>query len=217
MAYYFYLDGVELPVTPGSLQLKINNNNKTVNLINDGEINVLKNAGLTDISFDALLPNFNYPFNNANAQSADIYLEKLEKLKTSKKPFIFSVSRVKPNGDYMFDTSMNVSLEDYTIKEDADKYGFDAMVSVKLKQYREYKTKTLTTKTDSKGNKTTTVTKNRPSSKETPKTYTVKQGDTLWAIAKKNFNDGSKYKELAQLNNINNPNVLKVGQVIKLG
>lgn len=217
MAYYFYMDDVLLPVTPGALQLKINNNNKTITLINEGEVNVLKSAGLTDISFDSLLPNFNYPFNNQDTQAIDIYLEKLEKLKTSKKPFIFSVSRVKPNGDYMYDTSMQVSLEDYTIKEDADKYGFDAMVSVKLKQYKEYKTKTLSTKTDSQGKTVATVTQNRASTKETPKTYTIKQGDTLWGIAKKNFNDGSKYKDLAKLNSISNPNSLKVGQVIKLG
>ena len=217
MAYYFYMDDVLLPVTPGALQLKINNNNKTITLINEGEVNVLKSAGLTDISFDSLLPNFNYPFNNQDTQAIDIYLEKLEKLKTSKKPFIFSVSRVKPNGDYMYDTSMQVSLEDYTIKEDADKYGFDAMVSVKLKQYKEYKTKTLSTKTDSQGKTVATVTQNRASAKETPKTYTIKQGDTLWGIAKKNFNDGSKYKDLAKLNSISNPNSLKVGQVIKLG
>ena len=217
MAYYFYMDDVLLPVTPGALQVKINNNNKTLTLINEGEINILKNAGLTDISFDSLLPNFNYPFNNQDTQAIDIYLEKLEKLKTSKKPFIFSVSRVKPNGDYMYDTSMQVSLEDYTIKEDADKYGFDAMVSVKLKQYKEYKTKTLSTKTDSQGKTVATVTQNRASTKEVPKTYTVKQGDTLWGIAKKNFNDGSKYKDLAKLNSISNPNSLKVGQVIKFG
>lgn len=217
MAYYFYMDDVLLPVTPGALQLKINNNNKTITLINEGEVNVLKSPGLTEISFDVLLPNFNYPFNNQDTQAIDIYLEKLEKLKTSKKPFIFSVSRVKPNGDYMYDTSMQVSLEDYTIKEDADKYGFDAMVSVELKQYKEYKTKTLTTKTNSKGEQVATVVKNRASSKETSKTYTVKQGDTLWTIAKKSLNDGSKYKDLAALNNIKNPNLIHPGQVIKLG
>ena len=137
--YALYLDGVQFPVVPSDVKLKIKNQNKTITLINDGEVSQLKSPGLTDISFDALLPNFNYPFNNQDTQAIDIYLEKLEKLKISKKPFIFSVSRVKPNGDYMYDTSMQVSLEDYTIKEDADKYGFDAMVSVKLKQYKEYK------------------------------------------------------------------------------
>lgn len=217
MAYYFYLDGVLLPVTPGSLELKINNNNKTLTLIDNGEINMLKSPGLTDISFEALLPSFNYPFNNPDTQKPEVYLEKFEKLKTSKKPFVFSVSRTKPNGDYMFDNSMNVSLEEYKIEEDADKYGFDIMVSIELKQYREFKTRFLTTKTSTNGKTTAAVKKSRTTSKTIAKTYTVKKGDTLWGIAKKQLNDGSKYKELAKLNGISNPNKLKVGQVIKLG
>ena len=42
MAYTFYLDGVQLPVTPSKLETKIKNNNKTINLINEGDVNVLK-------------------------------------------------------------------------------------------------------------------------------------------------------------------------------
>lgn len=44
-------------------------------------------------------------------------------------------------------------------------------------------------------------------------TYTVKAGDTLSAIAAKY---GTTYQELARLNGIANPNVISVGQVIKL-
>lgn len=44
-------------------------------------------------------------------------------------------------------------------------------------------------------------------------TYTVKKGDTLWGIAKAN---GTTYQKLAEINNIPNPNLIYVGQVIKL-
>lgn len=44
-------------------------------------------------------------------------------------------------------------------------------------------------------------------------TYTVKKGDTLYAIAKAN---GTTYQKLAEINNIPNPNLIYVGQVIKL-
>ena len=44
-------------------------------------------------------------------------------------------------------------------------------------------------------------------------TYTVKSGDTLSGIAGK-FN--TTYTQLAQLNHISNPNVIRVGQVLKL-
>lgn len=44
-------------------------------------------------------------------------------------------------------------------------------------------------------------------------TYTVKKGDTLWGIANRY---GTTYQKLAQINNIPNPNLIYVGQVIKL-
>ena len=62
MAYSFYMDGVLLPVTPETLQLKIKGRNETVTLMDQGEVNVLKSPGLTEVSFDALLPNVRYPF-----------------------------------------------------------------------------------------------------------------------------------------------------------
>lgn len=60
--YQFCMDGVLLPVTPSSLTIKVANQNKTVTLINEGEINILKLPGLSKISFSALLPNQRYPF-----------------------------------------------------------------------------------------------------------------------------------------------------------
>lgn len=44
-------------------------------------------------------------------------------------------------------------------------------------------------------------------------TYTVKSGDTLSAIASKY---GTSYQKLAEYNNISNPNIISVGQVIKI-
>ena len=44
--YDFYLGQCLLPVTPEKLDIRINNKNNTVSLINEGEINILKTAGL---------------------------------------------------------------------------------------------------------------------------------------------------------------------------
>ena len=54
--YKFYMDKMLLPITPSKVQMSIKNKNKTLVLINEGEINVLKNAGLTEVTFDAMLP-----------------------------------------------------------------------------------------------------------------------------------------------------------------
>lgn len=148
MAYYFYLGKTLLPVAPQKLQLKIKGANKTYTLINDGEINVLKTPGLTDIEFDALLPNVKYPFAvyKNGFTRAKSFLEVLKNYKQDKETFQFIVTRTLPNGKMLFDTNMKVSLESYTIKEDAKNYGMDVMVTIKLKQYRDYATKTCNIK-----------------------------------------------------------------------
>lgn len=46
--------------------------------------------------------------------------------------------------------------------------------------------------------------------------HTVVKGDTLWGIAEKYLGSGSKYKQLAAINNISNPDLIYVGQKIKI-
>lgn len=46
--------------------------------------------------------------------------------------------------------------------------------------------------------------------------YTVQSGDTLGAIAQKYYGDAAQYKKIAHYNNISNPDLIKVGQQIKI-
>lgn len=52
--------------------------------------------------------------------------------------------------------------------------------------------------------------------KESVINYVVKRGDTLWAIASKYLGSGTKYPQIAQENNIPNPNLIYPGQVFKI-
>lgn len=47
-------------------------------------------------------------------------------------------------------------------------------------------------------------------------TYTVVQGDTMWAIARRFYGDGSLCWRLAAYNNIKNANIIHPGQVLKI-
>lgn len=216
--YYFYLDKLLLPIAPEKLQLKIGNNNKTLTLINEGEINILKKAKLTEIDFDILLPNVKYPFAtyNDNFQNASYFLENIEKLKTSEKPFQFIVSRKMPSGKILFDTNIKVSLEDYTISEEAEE-GFDVKVSIKLKQYKDYSTKTVQITIKQERPRPVVVqTPSRPATTApTTRTYTVVRGDCLWNIAKKYYGNGSQYTRIYNANRdkIKNPSLIYPGQV----
>ena len=124
-------------------------------MINESQVNILKDAGLTDISFEILLPNVKYPFAvySDGYKEASYYLNVLEKLKLSKKPFQFIVSRKMPTGRTLPYTNMKVSLEEYKVKESADE-GFDYIVSIELKQYRSYGTKTATIRGSGSGSAT---------------------------------------------------------------
>ena len=134
MAYHVYLGDTELPVPPEKIDLKISGNNKTLTLINDGEINLLKVPGLSEISFEMLLPQVQYPFAYYpdGFQQAQYYLDILENLMVGRKPFQLIVSRTLPNGIPLHDTNMKVSLEEYSVTEDVQN-GFDITVSVTLK------------------------------------------------------------------------------------
>lgn len=188
--YDFYLQKCLLPITPQSLQLKISNANKTITLIDEGEINILKKPGLTDISFECCIPQIEYPFATYKNgfKGASYFLEYFEKLKTQKQPFQFICSRTLPNGVPLFSTNIKVSMEDYAIKENA-KQGFDLMVEINLKQWRNYGTKVVnisipTSSVQETSQPEATVTSTR-SEENAPKDY--KQGDIV------NFHGGTHY------------------------
>lgn len=220
MAYYFFLGAkMPLPVTPGALKITTPSKNETVTLINDGEINILKQQGLREISFEFMLPQQKYPFANytiADNYTASAYIGALILLKESKEPFQFIVTRMTPKGKVIFYTNITAQIEDFTLDEDADANGLDVMCSITLKEYKHYETKTVTITEATNGKKTATVTKPRADTKPTPKTVTVKKGDTLWNLCKKHLGDGSKYKEVAKLNKLANPNLIYPNQVLRL-
>lgn len=222
--YDFYLKSLLLPIAPSQMKLTINNNNTTYVLIDEGEINILKKAKLTDIEFDCTIPQVRHPFAvyPGGFQKAKYFLNYFEKLKTSQKPFQFIVSRTMPSGKVLFSTNIKVSMESYSIT-DTTKEGFDLIVKIKLKQYRNYSTKTckVEMKADNSASATTDTmrapssTDNAPDSK-LPMTYKAVSGDCLWNLAKKYYGDGSKYTLIAKANNMSDPNILYVGDTLTI-
>lgn len=217
--YLCYIDGILMPVAPSKINTKIKNKNRTITLINEGEANILKSAGLQEISFNMMIPAYKYPFAlylGGIFLPISYYLEILDRLKNSKKPFQLIIIREGVLGALGFDTNLKVSLEDYQILEDAGN-GRDITVSIKLKQYQE-KTKTVVRIATAVGGGTVKyiLEKVRDSSKGIEKTYKVKEGDTLYTIAKKQLGNGEKYRDLITLNKLGNSSDIEVGQVIRL-
>lgn len=218
MSYTCYLGGMEVP-TPAKLTVKIKGNNKTLVLLNEGEINFLRTPGLTEITLPLVLPML------GSSRSPSAYLDMLEDLKTGKKTTQFILVRASPDGRRLFDTNLTVSVEDYNIVEDAKK-GLDVSVDVSLKQWRDYGTKTATVEqpaADTSQPPTVTVEQERDASTApTAKTYTVKKGDSLWAIAAKYYGKGSEYTKIYEANSSvidvhgGGPNMIWPGDVLTI-
>lgn len=222
--YEFYLGKCLLPVTPSKLEVKINNKNSTMTLINEGEVNVLKTAGLTDVEFTCKIPQvINYPYAvyKEGFRGADYFLDHFEFLKNSRKPFQFIVCRSFPNDEKLFGTNLKVALEDYKVTEDAGD-GFDITVKVKLKQWRDYGTRTVNiTVTASKPRASIEPQRSSAASPEPSQAvvYTVVRGDCLYNIAKKFYGNGSRYTVIYDANRSvigGNPNRIYPGQVLTI-
>lgn len=184
--YQVMLGYMPLPITPSKIEMRINGRNDVIDLINGSQVPILKGAGLTEISFEFMLPHQAYPFASLSGSVASILpfggtiteggntaiLEYLEYLKTGSNttskllskdfsslvsgvkdnrvkgvPFQFIIVRLKGGlsvgsviSGGLYTTNLKMTLEDYSIIEDADN-GLDTFVSVNLKQYIPYSTK----------------------------------------------------------------------------
>lgn len=217
--YYMFMGTMQIPIPPESLQVKINNKNDTIDLLGQGEVNIVRKAGLSDISFKMMLPNSNYPFNGSllmKSRHAEYYLSQLENMKVTQSPFQFIVVRMKESGEMLQMTNITVTLEDYVIDESAD-YGYDAYANIELKQWRDWGTKRISKQTDQNGDTTATVESQRNTNGHVmADTTKATKGTTLQRIVKQNFGNTNNLFAIASVNKVVVPAVLAVGQVINL-
>ena len=191
-------DVLTFPVTPEELTMTVGSNNEVITLINEGDVNLLKSPSLTEISFEARFPMRKYPYSR-EVSNFQTYFDKFKELKEQKKHFTFYVIRETAGGSRTWDTDYDVSLEELKLKEDA-REGDDVIVTFKLRQYKEYGVKTLKTASSSSST-TSTAEQSRPTNKATEnESYTIKSGDTLYAIAKTAYGDGSLWTKIYEAN-----------------
>lgn len=164
---YVFIGAVLLPITPEKIDISKPGGNQTVRLINDGEINIPHNRGLQTSTFDVILPSGqSYPFQNfrLNGREATAFRTYFDELQIRKLPFPFihASYRGKGQGGVIDITYTNVlcTIEEQTVLQDAAN-GQDHIVSLSLKEYREYGNESVKTATvDANGNITYSVAKN---------------------------------------------------------
>lgn len=194
-------EGLRLPVLPPSVEIEGSNDNDTVNIHMLGEVLLLGNENLRQVTLESFFPSQQYPFLEFNnVPKPSVYIERLNRWKRSKQPIIFTVTGT--------DVRMNVGIDSFSYFQ-PDGAG-DVYYSLDLVEYRRPKVR----QSSSKARKPAKA--KRPAKKPKKRTYRVKKGDNLWNISKRFTGNPMNYKRIAKENNISNPNLIYPGQVIKL-
>lgn len=241
--YMMLIGNAIVPVTPEKITTKYKGKNKTVELVDGSIINKLNPPGLATYKFTLLLPkNTNLPFANKLTNPNDLNGEKVEHLTQdhylryfydifrNNKVVLFTIWRTAIGGRRDMGTeegidvsgngiitSKNVTIESYSVEENAEN-GLDMELDIELQEYISYGTQKFKFVEDTEtGTKTAATEATRKTdNKEVPATYTVKKGDNLSLICKKELGDVNKWKDIAKLNNLENANKIYPGQVLKL-
>lgn len=213
----FYLGDLRLPITPGQIETKIKNKNEVIEILSGYDLNLIRNPGLTEFSFEFRLPNVNYPAVGNFVKPIEV-LNLLEKYKTAKEKEdrVFQFIIIRHTEGLVNSINKSVTLEDYDINEDFKEAG-DLIVNVKLKQYIPLKTRELKTKEENGALK---VTANVLLNKTTPiqKSIIAGTGATVNIVSKlmfKNNNSRATQKMIMEMNNLKS-NFLRIGQVLNL-
>ncbi len=148
-AHDFYINNFKLPITPSSIKVDYKGKNKTIDLLNGDEYNVLKKPSLTSYRFDFFLPRDYAPIVGTYIEPFTV-VDGIEKLMKEKKIIPFIIIRY----DRGLKNSIikKATVEDFSYEESSDKAP-GLMASITLKVYIPLKTKVLSAKSD--GDKTT--------------------------------------------------------------
>lgn len=208
----------QLPINPPSIEIANDGNGKSYNVLGLGEVNVIKEPGLREISIDSFFPaHYTDHVVSSELKKPIEYIQIIQSWMKTLRPirFVYNSKPIIPSSSENSEINLPMSIEGFTWKEVAGTPG-DIQYKLKLKEYVFYSAQKLFV--DETANQLEVQPPERPVEKEPPKTYTLLAGEGLWKVAQKCLGDGSRYKEIQQLNGIADHQLteLPIGMTLKL-
>lgn len=177
----------ELAVNPREISITQDSKDKTIDLLNVGEVNVPGNRGLIKVTLATFLPDRDSPFYTGHAP--ETIVQAVKKAKNGKKTLRIIISGTDVN------TLFTVSSMNETYKEgQADIY-----ISWSFVESRDLNTGQVASWVR---RYTDTGLCSRNTGNAVPKVVTVMQNDSLWSLARRYYDDGSRWKDIADINGL---------------
>lgn len=198
---------LRLPVPPKTIEWNTGNNNTVININDIGEIllsgkSKLKSTTIATyfpIRDDGLCQYTGFP---SPAECIDM----VGRWRDSGRPMRLIITGVS------FKVNESMLIENFIVSQRNGPE--DIYFSLELKQYRFLNLDSnSSTSTDTLQE---FIGETRESEREIPESYTIKSGDTLWAVAKRFYDDGSRWSEIKANNEIVDEGSLVIGTVIQL-
>lgn len=183
----------ELSVNPPEISVTQDNKDKTIDLLNVGEINVPGMRGLIKVSLATFLPDSNSPF--FTGTTPEQIVQAVKKAKNGQKAIRIIISGSDVN------TQFNVSSMNEIYKEGQG----DIYISWSFIELRDLNTGQVASFVR---RYTDTGLCTRRTTRSVPKAVTVQNGDTLWNLARRYYDDGSRWKDIAMANDMYEDNLL---------
>ncbi len=195
--------GFEIPVNPKELSVTQGSGNKTINLLNVGEVAVAGNRGPIKMVVNTFLPAPNSPF--YKGRNPEEIVVKMKQWKNGRQPLRIIVSG----------TDINTMFLVENMEEQYREGQLDIYISWSFTEYRVLNVPASAT-TAFSGNVGGDELKERGGGVKIPKKVTVKTGDSLWGLAARYYGDGRMWKKIADANGIANPDRLETGMVLEM-
>lgn len=196
---------LELPWPLQEHSLGNPHNTYSFNTINMGEVLAIGRKKLKEMTISSTFPSKPYPFLlTKNFPGPNECIQKIEKWRLSGKPIRVAI----------MDTDINLAMaiENFEYGHENSDGSGDVVFTLSLREYSYLNVER------SKPASSKRELKDRPNEnkEKTESSYTVKKGDTLWDLADKKLGDGSRWREIAKLNGVNDPRTLQIGVELKM-
>lgn len=202
-----------IPINPEELEIECESDNEDIDIVGLGPATRKGAAGLIKLSLESFFPAPNsYFYTGVTPKTCIEFIKSIQSTENTNN----NVAKIITTG---LPTNLNMYfvIEDFTYNHKAGEEE-DVYFTLDIKQYVPYGAKTVK-KALSGLAAARAVSTVKPPAQPTNKTYTVVRGDCLWNITKKFTGNGSRWRELYNINTGvigSNPNLIYPNQVLTL-